>query len=241
MKRVSSILSGLLIFLFLTSCETEEVKGSGKIVADEREVEDFKAISFSGSGTILIKQGYKDALTIQTDDNLFRYLNTEVRDGTLYIRPKEGAENKKLLPKDAIYYYVTLRDLDYIDIAGVANVKTIAQLLGDKIKIKVSGAGELHLDVFMESLEVSLSGAAKVLMKGETKKQAIKITGTGQYDALNLKSQETKISISGSGTVSVDVSNTLDVGISGAGNVQYEGSPKVTNKISGTGTVKKIE
>lgn len=241
MNKVSILITSVFLLFFASGCEMEEIKGSGHIVADEREVREFTKISFENTGTLIIKQSFKSSLTIQTDDNLLKYLETKVVNGTLIISTKEVKDMTSLRPKEGIFYYVTLKDLDALELSGSGNVRTVAQLLGDHLKIKLSGSGNLFLDLSMDKLELFLSGAGKVSMKGEVKEEYIKISGAGIFEGGNLKADVGRIYISGSGTVLVDVEKALDVRIYGTGSVQYKGSPKLTQGIAGTGTIKQIE
>ncbi len=241
MKSASILFSSLLALLVMTGCELEEIKGSGHIVADEREVPEFTKIAFEGTGNLIIKQGFKSSLTIQTDDNLLKYIESKVVDGTLVLSIKEGNDQKNLRPKEGIFYYATLKDLDSLELSGVGNVRTVAQFLGDSLKVKLSGSGNLFLDISMESFELFLSGAGKVRMKGEVKEEYIRISGAGVFEGGDLKAETAKFDISGSGSVVVDALKSLDIKIYGTGNVQYKGNPKLTQAITGTGTIKKIE
>ena len=241
MRKLLMSLSIFSILLALSSCESEQVGGSGRIVADKREMGDFTGISLSGSGTLMIKQGYKTSLMIQTDDNLLDHIKSEVSGGVLHIGPKEGLGSKNLMPSKGVFYHITIRDLDKLSVAGIGNVNTVEEIMGDHLDVKVSGAGHIRLDVEMEKVELSIDGAAKVHIKGETVDQIVNISGAGIYDGSGLKSKRARLNLSGAGDVTVNVSDVLDVRMSGAGFVKYKGSPKVSSQVSGIGSVKKID
>ena len=67
------------------------------------------------------------------------------------------------------------------------------------------------------------------------------IAGVGEYRAADLKAENAKVHIAGSGDVKVFAALQLDVNIAGSGSVYYKGSPNVKQKVAGSGEVKKVE
>ena len=65
----------------------------------------------------------------------------------------------------------------------------------------------------------------------------IKISGSGDVDMANIKTDYVSTKTSGSGTITVWADKTLDINISGSGNVYYYGNPIVNTSISGSGRV----
>ncbi len=47
-----------------------QLRGSGNVTTEQREVTAFTAITVSGVGEVVITQGDTDRLTVETDDNL---------------------------------------------------------------------------------------------------------------------------------------------------------------------------
>src|SRR5688500_278447 len=61
------------------------LEGSGNITREQRQVEDFTGIDLSAVGEVVVTQGEVASLTVETDDNLHAALQSDVRDGTLYL------------------------------------------------------------------------------------------------------------------------------------------------------------
>src|SRR5512133_3633071 len=61
-------------------------RGSGKVVTETREVQDFLAISVSYPADVLIQQGKSESVKIEAEDNLLPQLSSEMQNGTLIIR-----------------------------------------------------------------------------------------------------------------------------------------------------------
>ena len=210
------------------------VRGSGNVVTEEREVNGFESIALSGVGRVIITQGDDESLSIETDDNLMRYIETEVRNGTLELGL---ARNTIPIPTQSIIFRVSVNDLTGLTSSGAGSFE-IDGLDTDRLKVTLSGAGDLGIDSLSATdLVVTISGAGNVEVGGQVEAQEIDMSGFGNYNARDLESQTASVRISGAGNAVIWAQDTLDVEISGAGNVEYYGSPNVTRDISGAGKV----
>jgi hypothetical protein len=224
MLRIAAVLSSLLL---LAACNWSDtyggptIKGSGNILTETRQVENFTAIVVSGSANLEIEQTGEEGLEITTDDNLLPLYTTEVRNGTLYI---EVAEGKRLTwswsgngPR-ITRIKVTVRDLRKLTISGAARVKATT------------------LDT--DSLSITISGAASGSFAGRSDDLSITLSGSGSLDAADLRAKRATIVVSGAGDVTVNANEELDARVSGVGTIWYVGSPKLRSKVSGVGSVK---
>ena len=73
------------------------------------------------------------------------------------------------------------------------------------------------------------------MIAGDVEAQKIQLNGSGKYHAEALVSDFAAVSVTGSGSVKLSVSEDLQVKITGSGNVTYDGYPDVTRNISGSG------
>lgn len=209
-----------ILAVFLMACNmrtgaSEVVRGSGDVVAEEREVSGFTAVALQGFGEVIIDQNGSESLTITADDNFMEHVITEVRGDTLFIRNTEGI------------VFTDITELTYhIDAAALDTVE-------------LSGAGSMDIsNLDTETWQVTLPGAGSITVSGQTTEQTVELNGAGSYNAENLASQEATIDSNGAGSAVVQVSDTLDVTIDGLGSVEYIGNPQVTQEINGVGSVR---
>jgi hypothetical protein len=237
----------LLIAAFAAACaapfQPRLVRGSGDLVVESRDVSGFDTILVEGAGRIFLTQGDSESLTIETDDNLMKYIRTEVKGNTLEIGFEDdvvfgsGRGRTALDPTDGFIFRISVIDLQTISVSGAADIE-MDKVKTDQFDIRLTGAGQVSIDdLDAGSLNVRVSGAGDVHLAGRVKDQVIRMDGLGRYQAFNLESQETSITISGAGGADVWVMNKLDVTISGAGDVKYYGDPSVTRDISGLGRI----
>jgi hypothetical protein len=234
----------LVLAVTATACATpfrpRLIQGSGNIIVEDRSVRGFDRISMAGAGKIIITQGDRESLSIETDDNLLEYIRTEVKGDTLEIDFSKdlilssGARDS-LEPSAGFVFRISVIDLEDISVSGAADIQA-EKLKTDQLQINFSGAGEVTIDDLNASrLDVNLSGAGDIELAGKVDSQDIVISGLGRYQGFAVESQQVSVTISGAGGAEVWVTETLDVVISGAGDVEYYGTPTVNPEISGLG------
>ncbi|HMP80981.1 MAG TPA: head GIN domain-containing protein [Pirellulaceae bacterium] len=188
------------------------VSGSGNVISESRDVEDFDRISFAGSGTLTIVVGQPTAIELKCDDNLLPLIRTEVKDGTLHIYP-----DQPIMPTDDLRIDISTEQLKRFALAG--SCKATIDALDSK------------------RLELAISGSGNITCQGTAEELAIEIAGSGDVNCFELASRTVQVSIAGSGEVSVHALDRLKVRIAGSGRVRYEGNPTVEQQIAGSGSI----
>jgi hypothetical protein len=232
-KALLIVSSSLLAILVVTACSAV-VNGSGNLVAETREVSGFDRIDLEVPGDLTIIQGAGESLTIETDDNVMKHVQTEVRGGTLYLSFKRGYS---LTDPTRLAFTVGVDDLSGVSVSGSGGIDA-ERLATDGLEIDVSGSGTVRIgNLTAESLTMSISGSGEVDLAGEVATQNIDISGSGEYQAGDLASESIEIDISGSGNATVWASEILDTSVSGSGTVNYYGRPAVNSSDSGSGEI----
>ena len=213
------------------------IGGSGNVVIEDRPVSNFNRVSLTGVGEVIITQGEEESLTVRADDNIMRYIKTEVENGTLILGFTDQVKNKHIRPSKRIEFTLSVKDVTGLDISGAGDVN-VASLDTDRLEIVVGGAGDVSISsLTAEELVVHLNGAGNVELAGQVTEQNVEINGFGAYQAAKLESQTAMVAVNGAGSATLWATDTLDVRIPGAGNVTYYGNPSVTKKITGVGTI----
>ena len=216
---------------------TDVIHGSGNVVTENRPVSDFNRVSLTGVGEVIITQGEEESLTVEADDNLMRYIKTEVKFGTLILGFTDEVKNKNIRPSEQIKFNLSVKDISGLDISGAGDVNA-ASLDTDRLEIVVGGAADVSISsLTAEGLVVHLNGAGNVELAGQVAQQNVEINGFGAYHAAKLESQTAIVEVNGAGSATLWATDTLDVRIPGAGSVAYYGSPSVTKKITGVGMI----
>jgi hypothetical protein len=194
-------------------------------------------------GSIQITQGEKDELRIVADPEIRSRIITDVRDGILIIRHDNDfldwikTWTSNLEP---LRFFLTMREIHSLKLSGAGSLKA-PSIQSDSLELVNSGAGSQMIEnLVATSFKVELSGAGSIDVAGKTVQQDIKLSGAGSYNAGRLESQKATVRLSGIGSASVWVKESLDTNLSGIGSVEYRGEPQVTKRITGMGSVKSI-
>ena len=211
-------------------------RGSGNVVSERRDVSNFHAVEISYPAQVLVKQGSKESLQIEAEDNLLPNLRTQVKNGTLEIFYK--AENgKHVNPTKGVKITLVVKNLTSVDFTSAGDL-TIDALKADTLDVSLSGAGNLKLNkIIAKALGVSLSGAGSMSASGTADDLNLNISGFGDFKGADLHNKEAQVDISGAGSATVWVDNNLNAQISGAGSISYYGSASITKQVSGVGGV----
>ena len=216
----------------------ERVNGNGKIISQQRNTGSFQSVEVSGSVTVKVRQAATTAVNLETDENLMQYIEVFTSGDKLVIRSREGYN---LDPSNEIIAYVSAPVFRAIDVSGACDIIGEGTVRGtESLEMSVSGSGNIDMMVDVPQVSTSVSGSGNVVLHGRAGSFESSVSGSGSIRCFDLATDQTKISISGSGDAEVNASKLLDVRVSGDGSVQYKGTPQVTQDISGSGSVKKV-
>ena len=218
--------------LNLTSCFLDCERGEGKVGSISKEIEGFESIDLRGSGKIIITKARDFSFTIETNENLFPFLEQEVIDGNLEI-----STNKCITSYTKLIYYIGMPELTGINLSGSGDIKCEDSFDADQVEINISGSGDIQGEFDAEEINISISGSGNISMSGKSERQKINITGSGDYYGYKLKSDRCEVSIVGSGEAEVYVTDNLDASVMGSGDIYYKGSPDVTTSVTGSGSI----
>jgi hypothetical protein len=190
------------------------VKGSGKLVKKTLTLSAFKALQSKGVGDITVAVGGTQNVVVEVDENLAKYLKTNVEDGVLVLNTKKDINPTKL------HYTITVPSLSALTVDGVGD-SNITGLKGGEFAVHVNGVGDVKLEGSLDKLQAD-------------------VKGVGDLNAYDLKCKDAKIEVQGVGDAHVNVSGVLDATVQGTGDITYKGSPaKVNSKSEGVGSISK--
>jgi hypothetical protein len=220
MKKLFALPILIAVFaVAMTGCLKENIVGSGSIVSENRTIgASFKEIRVEGSMNVLVKQGDSVKVTAKDYANILPYLDIRVVGNALVI----SYENNAWISNSAGEVTVVLPTLTGVELTGSGDIGTIGNFNFADLSLIISGSGDF-----------SLSGTCKNMNA--------KVNGSGDIRAYDLPTEAITAKISGSGSMQLNASRTLDATISGSGDIIYKGSPAtVTKSISGSGSVRKF-
>ena len=234
--RLQMVLMIGLMFV-MSACNTRSVKGSGDIVTETKPVSNFDHIVLSGSGEVIVTQNGSESLTIETDDNVMKYIKVELEDGTLKLGFVEG--NYSISPSRLVFK-VNVDNLTGLAVSGSGNIETHI-LETDALDVNVSGSGYVQINnLSATDITANLSGSGEIFLTGNVVTQDLNISGSGKYFSGDVCSKSVSVKVIDSGNVTVCALETLNSIISGSGSVNYFGQPSIDSTTSGSGSLNNL-
>ncbi len=235
LKKYIMLLLILCLIIAASGC-TINGWGSGNLTNETKDANGARQVTLDGMGTIVLKQGNKESLTIEAEDNIIPHIQSKLEGDKLSI----SYDTNTPTPTKDVKFYLTVKDINSIIISGAGKIQSEG-FKTKTMRISMDGAGNGDLaGLNLEKLTVNIAGAGKMILDGKCTEQTITISGAGNYDAKDLATETTTINIDGAGKGTVNAAKVLNAIISGAGNLNYLGSPQVNQQISGGGSVRQI-
>lgn len=235
----------ITLFLFITLHNlqaqkwfSKSVNGNGNKTTKVIQTQDYDIIHARGPIDIQLKKGKEGVVEVTTSENLHQYLEVESNGNRLEIRLKRGVDIRR---NGHFIVTIPFESLSEISLSGSGAIETLDTLQGNVLEVKLSGSGDIELDLQTEKIDLEISGSGNIKLSGASENMNLNISGSADCNGLGLDTQNTKIKISGSGEAKVVAHKTLIAKISGSGSIQYKGTPeKINNMVSGSGTIKSL-
>lgn len=219
----------LSLVLLLASCGAifnRGTKGNGNVISEDRKVESFSEIEIGGVFNVILNQGNKEAVTIETDENLVDLIDVKVSNDKLIVDYKDDAS---IGHSTKLNVFITLVDITGLSVHGVGDVSVEKALVLDRLNIENTGVGDINLVLDCNDLTVDNSSVGDIILSGRTTTFELNNSGVGDVLAFDLDSKNTVIDNSGVGDVEINATESVSIESSGVGDVVYSGNPKSKN------------
>ena len=224
MKRVL-LLAALIITGSLTCYVQAQfrktVYGNEKVVTEERKAGSFDEIKVSSGIDVFLRQGNKEEIRVETDENLQEYILTEISGNVLNVYTEvniRDAKQKKV--------YVTMKDVKSVKASSAGDVIGESPIKTDEIAIDASSAGDIKLEVYAGRIYVTVSSSGDVSLNGEAGNLEADLSSAGDLKASELTVKDADVSVSSAGDANIFVTENLKARASSAGDIHYGGNPK---------------
>lgn len=227
---------GILALTLFNSCGLTCTQGSGNMVTDTRKADAFTKIDLSGGYNVVLKQDSSFSLAITADDNLMKYIITDVDGDQLRIHTK-----KSICSKKSIEIIIGVANLEELKASGAIELNSDGKLNVKDLNLSFSGAAKINLDLNADNLFTKGSGATELMLTGQASRHSIKLTGSGKLNALDFVVGTYDLETTGASNCKVNALNELNVHTTGASEVQYRGNPVLNSHKTGASDIKKID
>ena len=213
----------------------KRIKGNGNLITETRNVSDYDAIALGGSIDVVLVKGKEGKITLEGEENLLEYIETEVKGNTLKIKVKNNTSikfNRKFVVT------VPYTDLEAVSLGGSGNISNEGRIKATEFTVNIGGSGNISLAIDADEITTNIGGSGNIKLSGKAEELSSRISGSGNVSAYDLEVNSLSAVIAGSGNIRALVKDAIDAKVVGSGSVYYKGNPDTIEKTSlGSGSI----
>ncbi len=229
MKKVLLI---ILTISVLAACSYK--RGSGNIITEKRNTGSFTGITVAGGFEVEVNNGPLEVV-VESDDNIIKYIRTDVVSGVLKIKLDQINLNDAHLK-----LYITTPEINNIKTSASANVYVKDVLRSDKsIRLHSSSGSEIKAELDAPEVFADASSGSQINLSGKTRNFDAESSSGSTVNANGLLSENTTARVSSGASADVHASISLNATASSGGNVNYRGTATVKKSVNSGGSVEK--
>lgn len=253
MKTKTILFIAILTAVSITSCRKSMfVRGNKNVTTVERQLSEFDKVANDGSFEVTIIEDDEHFVVIEAESNLISHIDTRISNGALIIDTDENLINRR--PMKLFVHTDKLRAVE-LNGSGFIHTETFnseefsAVLDGsgdisasimdcEDTYVRVSGSGNLAIDVDTESMRAEIHGSGDLRISGEGISSNMEIHGSGSIRSYDFNHESSNAVVDGSGSIYLYVTDYLNAKIFGSGSIYYAGNPSdVDKEINGSGNI----
>ena len=152
MIKIITLVTKFIIVAFIAllfhSCNIKTDFGSGeegntKIITEIRNIkEDFSSIDVNSGIEVVIEQSADKFISVETDSNLLKLIDTKVVDGVLHIEP-----NKMYNSTEGVKVVIRMPKIESLEASSGSTIKGKNSFKGENISIDTSSAAEVDVNL----------------------------------------------------------------------------------------------
>ncbi len=215
------------------------VKSDRSFSKEQRQIGTFDAVVVGGPFEVKLIAGKEGTITLNGTSKQLEMIETKVIDNTLKIAYKNKAKLRNTYNK-TVRITLPVSEINGVTLSGSGDITSEFSLKSKSFEAKLSGSGNLNLQIESDDVEAKLSGSGKLKLQGRTENLEMALAGSGHLEAKGLLSTFATAKLSGSGRVTTCALSSLNAQVSGSGTVKYcdqEGGLKVRSNVVGSGKV----
>lgn len=211
--------------------------------AEVRKVEAFNGVSAGGGITVYVSQGKEQAIAVSAEDekNVSK-IKTEVKDGVLKIYIDAATWNNWSWGNKKIKAYVTVTELNKLELSGGSIGKIVDELSTDKLDLECHGGSIVNGKINASQLSLDLTGGSIATISGAFDNANVEASGGSIVKDFDAVAEVCKIDASGGSVINFTVNKELTADASGGSIISYKGEGIVKSvDTSGGSMIKKKE
>ena len=205
--------------------------GNGDVTSTSRPVSGFNRVVADSSAAVKVREGLAYAVTVTTDSNLQRRVETWVQGDTLVVDQHElfSATELRVDIQMPTFRAGTLAGSGAFDVE-VTNPHDVDLIL--------SGSGTVAFSGPAAAVAASLTGSGTLRLAGSADSLTASLDGSGELDARALPANRATLDLGGSGRLQATALQSVALRLGGSGDIDWWGPATVSSSIDdGSGRI----
>jgi len=173
----------IIIFIIKHNLTKNNIQGSGNIISESRELNNFTSIILLGSIDVNIKTSESNNCVVVADDNLIPNISL----------------NESYSSEEKLVVNINTPNYDEVSLSGSGNIN-ILDFKNNNLSLNISGSGNITGNGEVETLVVKINGSGNLMSK-EIKSKSATITINGSGVGKVFASDSISAKINGSGNI----------------------------------------
>ena len=214
---------------------SKKIKGNGNVVTVTRTTSDYDGVSVGGSFDVVLVKGKEGKITIEGEENIIPYIETEVSGNTLKIKYKK---NTNIRTTRRLTVTVPYQSIESVALGGSGKISSDTIIKTESFNVSLGGSGDINVKVNADTVKANIGGSGNINLEGKANNFKCSIAGSGSIKAYGLETVELKANVAGSGSIKATVKSKISAKLVGSGSVYYKGNPKhINSKSVGSGDI----
>lgn len=226
MKKFIYLICILSSITFSNDIFSQVIRGNGKVRTDNRDLVGYTEIIAQGQFTLILTQGEKEGIRIETDENLLELFQTRIESKKLYITMLADLKRQ-----EGVNVYVSVKSLEKITILDEVKLKSESLIHFDELTINSGGMGDINMELYAAKLNLELVDGTYAYLKGYTEKLHAHVHDETELNSFDLQADFCEIQSTGLTEVMISAEKELKLMVTGGSNVYYTGNPTITERI----------
>jgi hypothetical protein len=199
----------------------------------EFTVDAFAAVELAGPYELVVTVGNPTSIRAQGDPAALDLLDIRTDGGTLIAAVKPNVQ----WPTDAhVTVTATTPTITAADLNGSGRMR-VGPVHTDTLTINDRGSGGIEApELYVTKITVSVLGSGLIRAGGTADDADITLGGSGQEDLQALAVKRAKVSVAGSGNLSIQASEKVSGSLYGSGSIRVTGGATCSVSSAGSGT-----
>lgn len=224
----------LMLSVFPVSAQTpKEVKGSGYVLTQQRNLSDFTSIEVSSGIDIAIVQGEMLPVTVEADDNLFPYLKTIVHNKILKIYIPDTVKIIKYADLNVLISMPVLCDLRASN--GSRIDASPQRWDSEQIHLETTTGARIRIHLKAKNIQIAARTSGIIELKGSSESLQAILKTAARLEARNFQAETARLSLATGARAEIQVKDSISYELNGNARLLLKGNPSVSGSVLNSG------